>query len=527
MSYKTRKNGFALYTAILSITVATFFGAILAAFGSVRPAHAETSFTYTPTIYWGLKEVTVDYVQGYELILSSQDDITETEKGSFSGDTDYSANGSLVPWKQLPNSNGKPILTVTIKNEIAPMYTACWFSATGSFSSQFKTIDLKNLDMSGVLDMQSMFSGTGLTSFDFTGLKLPDPANFEKGQKLDMSGMFADTQIITVNMSAIKILIHDDQYTGMFNNCSKLETVVAPNYSDIYYTQEYEDYFNSSYEGKPEIKLPSIKGQYYNGTEYTNKITMADKGKTFTLHKCDKSNLVKVEMREATCSQEGITQAHWTCGDCGRKYGDADGNTLITADITTPKTAHTEVNIPAVAATCTTAGSSAGKKCSVCDTVTQEQTAIAALGHDYGEWTVYKAATQEEDGEERRYCSRDESHYESRTVSKLAADPANPSKPSDKPDTSDTTDPSNPAEPSDTTDTVKPSNPSDPAKSKGLSNGAIVGISVSGSVVLLLLIYVLLYFLPYKKGSLKGKFWNVIYTPMNAMFNKKKDGDNE
>ena len=67
---------------------------------------------------------------------------------------------------------------------------------------------------------------------------------------------------------------------------------------------------------------------------------------------------------------------------------------------------HTEVVDPAVPATCTEAGLTEGKHCAVCGTVIVAQETVAALGHDYGDWTQTKAPTCTEKGEEKRTCSR-------------------------------------------------------------------------------------------------------------------------
>ena len=67
---------------------------------------------------------------------------------------------------------------------------------------------------------------------------------------------------------------------------------------------------------------------------------------------------------------------------------------------------HTEVIDPAVPATCTEAGKTEGKHCAVCGTVIVAQKTVAALGHDYGDWTQTKAPTCTEKGEEKRTCSR-------------------------------------------------------------------------------------------------------------------------
>lgn len=73
---------------------------------------------------------------------------------------------------------------------------------------------------------------------------------------------------------------------------------------------------------------------------------------------------------EPGCTTDGNKE--FTCSECGK-----------TKNEVVNRTGHTEVVIPAVAATCTTTGLTEGKHCSVCGTVTVEQTETPALGHDY------------------------------------------------------------------------------------------------------------------------------------------------
>ena len=73
----------------------------------------------------------------------------------------------------------------------------------------------------------------------------------------------------------------------------------------------------------------------------------------------------------ATCTTAGKTQGKH-CSVC---------NTVLTAQTTIPAKGHTEVVDKAVAATCTTAGKTQGKHCSVCNTVLTAQTTIPAKGH--------------------------------------------------------------------------------------------------------------------------------------------------
>ena len=67
--------------------------------------------------------------------------------------------------------------------------------------------------------------------------------------------------------------------------------------------------------------------------------------------------------------------------------------------------AHTEEEIPAVEATCTSTGLTAGVKCSVCGEILVAQEEVPAKGHSYGEWVTVKAPTENEEGLAERYCS--------------------------------------------------------------------------------------------------------------------------
>ena len=68
---------------------------------------------------------------------------------------------------------------------------------------------------------------------------------------------------------------------------------------------------------------------------------------------------------------------------------------------------HTVVEDAEVPATCTTAGVTAGKHCSVCNEILKAQTEIPALGHDFSkEWTIDKEATCTEKGSKSRHCTR-------------------------------------------------------------------------------------------------------------------------
>ena len=75
-----------------------------------------------------------------------------------------------------------------------------------------------------------------------------------------------------------------------------------------------------------------------------------------------------------------------------------------------PAKGHTEVIDDAKAPTCTDAGKTEGKHCSVCNKVIVEQEEIEALGHSYTS-TVTKPATEEEEGIRTYTCSRCDDTY--------------------------------------------------------------------------------------------------------------------
>ena len=74
---------------------------------------------------------------------------------------------------------------------------------------------------------------------------------------------------------------------------------------------------------------------------------------------------------DPTCTEAGYT-TH-TCANCGDSYVDTEVEAL----------GHTEEVLPGKDATCTEAGLTEGKKCSVCGEILVAQEAVAAIGHSY------------------------------------------------------------------------------------------------------------------------------------------------
>ena len=98
-------------------------------------------------------------------------------------------------------------------------------------------------------------------------------------------------------------------------------------------------------------------------------------------------SLTLVPAVPATCASAGNIE-HYRCTVCGNLFGDSSGTRELTAaDVTTAKLPHTPETIPAVPATCEQSGMTEGSKCSVCQEVITAQTTIPALNHDWQEAT--------------------------------------------------------------------------------------------------------------------------------------------
>ena len=106
-------------------------------------------------------------------------------------------------------------------------------------------------------------------------------------------------------------------------------------------------------------------------------------------HSWDSGKVTKA----ATCTETGTKT--YTCSRCNK-----------TRTETIAATGHKEVKDAAVAATCEKEGKTEGSHCSVCNTVIKAQTTIPALGHNWDDGKVTKAATCTETGTKTYTCSR-------------------------------------------------------------------------------------------------------------------------
>ena len=118
-------------------------------------------------------------------------------------------------------------------------------------------------------------------------------------------------------------------------------------------------------------------------------VTIVEKSAPCTTHIWDNGKVTKT----ATCTATGVKT--YTCTKCGE-----------TKTETIKATGHKAVTDKAVAATCTTAGKTAGSHCSVCNTVITAQKTIPATGHSYDAGKITKAATATATGVKTYTCTK-------------------------------------------------------------------------------------------------------------------------
>ena len=94
-----------------------------------------------------------------------------------------------------------------------------------------------------------------------------------------------------------------------------------------------------------------------------------------------------------TCTATGVRT--FTCGTCGDSYTEVED-----------ATGHSAVEVPAVAATCEATGLTAGTKCQTCGTTITAQQTVAALGHNFVNYTSNNDATCVSDGTKTATCTR-------------------------------------------------------------------------------------------------------------------------
>ena len=119
-----------------------------------------------------------------------------------------------------------------------------------------------------------------------------------------------------------------------------------------------------------------------------------------------KHELSHITAVPATCVSEGIVE-HYECANCGNCYRNATGKAKMNSVVEAKdKKNHggNIVDISPVAATCTTQGLTAGKKCKACNVVTEKQKVTKKTEHILEIIEAHAATCTEEGVIEHKHC---------------------------------------------------------------------------------------------------------------------------
>lgn len=164
-----------------------------------------------------------------------------------------------------------------------------------------------------------------------------------------------------------------------------------------------------------ELAIPAVGHQYgepvFNWTE--NQVGGWDSEAVFTCQVCGHEEHVNASIEvtgnvPATCTEHGSISmtASATFGD--DVYSDS-------RTVETPLAEHVIITDPvAVEPTCTEAGRTEGRRCSVCGTVISESTVIPAIGHNYA--ATWEWSANNNSATVTLVCQHDETHTHSQSV---------------------------------------------------------------------------------------------------------------
>ncbi len=298
----------------------------------------------------------------------------------------HQSEAATAEYTSLSNAweSRKDEITSVVVDEYAyaPQSMGLWFKGC----TKLKTADLSGLDTSRVTYMHQLFyecsaltsvnlpfNTSNVTAMNFmfykcSGLTSLDLSSFYTANVTTMRFMFYTCSGLTsLDLSSFDTSNVTDA-NGILTYCDCLAEISTPGIV-----------------GDVALPLPS---QYWNGNTHKiiNSISGAETNCLLVRH-AGHSFGAWIDEIPANCTVTG-TKAHKDCLTCNKHF-DSDGKTEIT-DLTIP------VN-----------GS-----------------------HDWGEWTTTKEATEKEEGEERRICANDETHYETRMLPKLTPATPTPETPS-------------------------------------------------------------------------------------------------
>ncbi len=316
------------------------------------------------------------------------------------------------------------------KNEIN---SDAWFIATVPLNDSFKSakeIQKLRVYFAGIESISEEKPGELTIDYIYIGTlkELPTPAYTVTFVNTD--GTILATQLVNRGESAIysgktPTKTRDDQYHYQFNGWDKAlsnitaNTTITASFTAIEHSYTYSGVDGNSHEAACSCGYSKTEGHTWDGGSVSTAPSCTAGGvKTYTCTLCGQTkteavsatgHTVVVDAEVApTCTETGLKEGShcsvcnviliaqtvipasghsytskvtaptctnkgyttYTCSNCDDSYTES-----------IPATGHTEVAIPAVAATCTETGLTEGKHCSVCGEVLTAQKVVPATGH--------------------------------------------------------------------------------------------------------------------------------------------------
>ncbi len=129
---------------------------------------------------------------------------------------------------------------------------------------------------------------------------------------------------------------------------------------------------------------------------------------------------------DPACDGGGVI-AHYRCRNCEKRFSDADAQNEISPEDTVTPAGHHLSRVRRQASTCMELGNIEYYVCSDCggifkdkngvEELSEGDVTIPAKGHDWTEWETTKEPTEDEEGEQTRYCKNDpDNHIQTRAV---------------------------------------------------------------------------------------------------------------
>ncbi len=182
------------------------------------------------------------------------------------------------------------------------------------------------------------------------------------------------------------------KHTCAFNLIAKVEATCTDKGKNAYYMCSCGKITKDAVGNKPIADIdtwgiiPVDASNHTGGTaNCTDKAKCTRCGEAYSsVNAKNHKSLTALKAVAATCTKAGKTEGK-KCTACG---------VTTVAQKAVAKKAHTITTLKAVAATCTAAGKTEGKKCSVCGTVTVAQKTVAAKGHTYKTTTTKATLTK-------------------------------------------------------------------------------------------------------------------------------------